>query len=401
MGAAFVLASLRCYAPPHTPGRKLSANVLLSPCPAAPVKAAIVGTGLIGASVGLALRDVADVTEIVACDSLAGRAAEAVGRGAADRVAGSPEEAGQDADLVVVATPVAAIVDTACLASLRARPGAVVTDVGSVKGRIVDEAQRRLPAHVRFVGGHPMAGSEQDGPAAADGSLFRGATWVVTPTAATDPEALAVVHRVVSGFGSAVVALDPEHHDRLVAVVSHLPHLAAGTLLNLAAARATEAEGLLALAAGGFRDMTRVSTGDSKIWLDICEDNAPAIVEVIDEYVDALTKIREAIALDNRGEIRRLLESARIARNRIPAKRGVRAADLHEMTVALADRPGELATITTLIGSAGINIEDIQMVHSAEGGQGFLYVIVAGEQQAEKAAHALERGGYAPRVHHL
>ena len=365
------------------------------------MRAAVVGTGLIGGSMGLALRRAEEVGEVVACDVVPGRAEEAVARGAADRAAGSPEEAGEDADLIVVATPVGVIVDAACAAASRAAEGAIVTDVGSVKARVVDEAESRLPPHVRFLGGHPMAGSEQDGLAAADAQLFAGATWVLTPTPATHPSAQTTLHRLLSSIGAHVVALEPRHHDRLVAVVSHLPHLAAGALLNLAAERSLEAEGLFALAAGGFRDMTRVSSGRSGIWLDICEENAEAIVAVIDSYVDGLARIRDAIAEGDREAVQGLLEAARVARNRIPAKPGPLPARLAEIAVPIPDRPGVIAEVTTTIGNEGVNIEDIQIVHSAEGGRGVLYLVMAGGSPAERAAAALERAGYAPRLHAL
>ena len=366
------------------------------------MRVAIVGAGLIGGSLGMALRGLGDVDEVVVSDAAPGRAEAAVEAGAADRAAGSPEVAGEGADLIVVATPVGAVVDVACLAALRATPGAVVTDVGSVKGRIVADAERRMPAHVRFIGGHPMAGSELEGLEGADAAMFKGATWVLTPTATSDALAQATLTRLLHALGAHVVALDPRHHDRLVAVVSHLPHLAAGTLLNLAAERSLDANGLLALAAGGFRDMTRVSAGSSGIWLDICEDNADAIVEVIDAYVDGLSAVRDAIACDNRGEIRRLLESARVARNRIPAKAGTLPSSLVEVTIPIPDRPGVIAEVTTLIGNEGVNIEDIQIVHSAEGGQGLLHLVLGGDDdRSGRVTAALVRAGYSPRLHHL
>jgi prephenate dehydrogenase len=270
-----------------------------------------------------------------------------------------------------------------------------------VKARVVDECERRLPSRVRFVGGHPMAGSEEDGLAAARADLFRGATWVLTPTARTDPDALARLHRVVSAMGAHVVTIDPRHHDRLVAVVSHLPHLASGSLLNLAADRASEGDGLFALAAGGFRDMTRVSSGSSGIWLDICEENAEAIVDVIDAYIGMLAEVRHAISADNRGEIRRLLEQARVARNRIPAKRGLDVANLVEIVLPVPDRKGALAEVFSLVGAEGVNIEDVQIVHSTEGGQGMLHLVTGAGTPAEKAAAALERAGYRVRRHAL
>jgi prephenate dehydrogenase len=147
--------------------------------------------------------------------------------------------------------------------------------------------------------------------------------------------------------------------------------------------------------------MTRVSSGNSGIWLDICEDNAEAIVAVIDDYIASLGQIRDAIALDNRGEIRRLLEGARVARNRIPAKRGTDPSTLFEIQMPIPDKPGVFAEVTTLVGNQGINIEDLQLVHSSEGGQGLLHLVVSGKELAERAAEALAKAGYSARLHPL
>jgi prephenate dehydrogenase len=365
------------------------------------MRVAIVGTGLIGGSLGLALRRLPLIDEVVACDAMPGRAEEAVARGAADRAAASPEEAGEGTELIVVATPVAAVADAACLSASRSAEGVIVTDVGSVKARVVEEVERRLPPHARFVGGHPMAGSEQTGLAAADGALFDGAVWVLTLTSRTDAAAFATVRQLLGSIGAHVVALDPLHHDRQVAVVSHLPHLAAGALLHVASRRSLETEGLFSLAAGGFRDMTRVSSGPSGIWLDICEENSAAIVEAIDAYVSDLARIRDAIAQDNRGEIRHLLEEARVARNRIPAKAGVVPSSLVEITLPIPDRPGVMAEVLTLVSAEGTNVEDVQIVHSAEGGQGLLSLVVAVGERAERARASLERAGYSARIRDL
>ncbi len=166
---------------------------------------------------------------------------------------------------------------------------ALVTDVGSVKAPVVDAVEAARPElAARFVGGHPMAGSEQEGLAGADADLFVGATWVLTPTAGTDPQAFAIVRAVVASLGAEAIAVAPELHDTLVAVVSHVPQLAASTLMNVASARGDEHAILLRLAAGGFRDMTRIASSHPSIWPDICLANRDAIVHALDGYLDEL-----------------------------------------------------------------------------------------------------------------
>ena len=174
-----------------------------------------------------------------------------------------------------MATPVRAVAAEARRAL--GAGGGLVTDVGGVKASIVEAV-----GDARFVGGHPMAGSEQEGVDGADADLFEGATWVLTPTEGTDAAAYAQVRQIVGTLGAEVVALPPDRHDELVAVVSHVPHLTAATLMRLADERSEEHRALLRLAAGGFRDMTRIAAGHPGIWPDICSDNREAIVEVLD-----------------------------------------------------------------------------------------------------------------------
>src|SRR5688500_1898516 len=240
-------------------------------------RAAIVGTGLIGGSIGMALRGLG--WHVSGRDADPARAARALELGALDRVGSDAE-----AEITFVATPVSSVADEARQAT---NDGGIVTDVGSVKGPIV-----RAVDHPRFVGGHPMAGSEQEGVDGADAALFAGATWVLTPTVATEANAYARVRSVVTALGADVVALAPERHDALVAMVSHVPHLTAATLMRLAADEAEESRPLLRLAAGGFRDMTRVAAGSPGIWLDVCAENRAAIVATLDALVERLLAMR-------------------------------------------------------------------------------------------------------------
>src|SRR5690606_10057984 len=199
-------------------------------------------------------------------DIVEGRADDAVRRGIVDHAG-----LDADADVTFVAVPVLAALD-AVEHALKATSG-VVTDVGSVKGAVgaaIDDE--------RFVGGHPMAGSELGGLDGADASMFEGAVWVLTPTPATSHTTLSVVSKAVGLLGAEMVAMTPDRHDEMVAVVSHVPHLTAASLMRMAADGADEHAALLRLAAGGFRDMTRIASGHPDIWLDICEQNRPAIV---------------------------------------------------------------------------------------------------------------------------
>jgi len=346
-------------------------------------RVAVVGTGLIGGSVGLALarRDF----EVVGYDRDGARLGRAEELGAVGEVAASIDDAVAGADLVFVAVPVGAIAETV-VAALDAG-AAVVTDVGSVKAPVVAEIEKQRPDEsARFVGGHPMAGSEQEGVDGADASLFVGSTWTLTPSANTDERSYALVLRVIRDLGADVVTLTPEHHDELVALVSHVPQLAASTLMDVASATEQDHPTMLRLAAGGFRDMTRIAAGHPGIWPDILATNRDAVLNALDAYVAALLGAREIVATGSRDELLVLLERARAARRNLPA--GLSIADkLVELRVPVPDRPGVLAEVTTLAGRLGVNVVDVEIAHSLEGGRGVLVLVVAAVD-----AEAYERG---------
>ena len=352
-------------------------------------RAHVVGLGLIGSSVALALKTAG--WRVSGADVDAARSRRALELGIV-------ESEGEDAEasLVVVATPVAAIPEVAT-AVLKARSGdedLVVTDVGGVKSHVVAAVDDR-----RFVGGHPMAGSEQEGPDGASPDMFVGATWVLTPTSATGPGAYQKARAVVTSLGADVVELAPARHDALVAIVSHLPHLTAANLMSLAADASEEHAVLLRLAAGGFRDMTRVAAGDPAIWPDIFRDNSGAVVAALDDLRARLDEARRILVEQDQDALAALLERARRARRNLPPR--IPRPDLVvECRVPVPDRPGVLAEVTTLLGEAGVNIRDVEIAHSAEGERGVLVMVVDADA-AGRARAVLSAHGYRPAMSRL
>jgi prephenate dehydrogenase len=328
------------------------------------VRAHVIGLGLVGSSVALGLR--ARGAEVTGEDVDPARAERAEELGAIASVGRAPDDG-----IVVVATPASSVVEVAGRVLAEGTEGLVVTDVAGVKGQIAAE----LPDS-RFVPGHPMAGSEQEGPDGADPDLFVGATWVLTPTRHTSEAAFSTVKDVVSLLGADVVVLPPDRHDELVAVVSHVPHLAAATLMSLAADSPVDREALMRLAAGGFRDMTRIAAGSSAIWPDICRDNAAAIVPALDRLIARLEDVRGIVAGADQGGLVTLLERARVARRNLPA-RGAPPPQGTELRLVVPDRPGVLAEVTSTAAELGVNIYDIEIAHSSEGPRGVLVLVVA------------------------
>ncbi|MGA0878988.1 MAG: prephenate dehydrogenase/arogenate dehydrogenase family protein [Ilumatobacteraceae bacterium] len=348
-------------------------------------RANIVGLGLIGGSLCAALKQRGWM--VSGNDQNPERVAEALKRGLID-------DGGLDREAAItfVAVPVQAVrgqVEHALAAT-----NGLVTDVASVKSTVTREIH-----DPRFVGGHPMAGSELEGLDGADPNLFEGAVWVLTPTPTTADGTFAGVAEVVNSLGAEIVALEPGRHDDLVAIVSHVPHLAAATLMNVAGSRATEHVALLRLAAGGFRDMTRIASGHPAIWLDICDENRAAILGGLDALIEGLEDMRAAVGSGNRSDLHSRLNAAREARSHLPNR--VRSlAELAEVRIPILDRPGSAAEVFTLAAELGVNISNFEVVHSAEGDRGIAVVLVDAVS-AELFRGGLLARGYRPSVQRL
>lgn len=348
-------------------------------------RANVIGLGLIGGSLSLALREAG--WHVTGDDVAEGRAEDARARDIVDAVG-----LDRDATITFVAVPVLGVVDQVKRAL--AETTGVVSDVGSVKGGVVAAI-----GDPRFLGGHPMAGSELEGLDGADPSLFRGAVWVLTPTASTHDAVFSAVATAARELGAEVVAMPADRHDQVVAVVSHVPHLTAATLMGLAARGAEEHAALLRLAAGGFRDMTRIASGQPDIWLDICAENRPAILAALDALVAGLQEMRGVVADDDREGLLRRLRAARDARANLPVH-AAHPEELAEVRIPIPDRTGAAAEVFTLAAELGVNIASFEVVHSVEGDRGVAVVLVdAGA--AELFRGGLIARGFRPAVHRL
>ena len=348
-------------------------------------RANIAGLGLIGGSIARALTergwhvsgDDRDTTRVQRALAMG-----IVQAGALDR----------DAEITFVCTPVLTLVDQVRRALAETK--GIVTDVGSVKGSLAAAI-----SDPRFIGGHPMAGSELEGLDGADGSMFEGAVWVLTPSAHTADDTFSAVAAIVSELGADVVGLSADRHDQVVAVISHVPHLTAATLMGLASDRAEEHAALLRLAAGGFRDMTRIASGHPAIWLDICAENRDAILSALDGMIEGLTEMREVVNTDDRAELQRRLTKAREARSNLPSRVN-QPSDLAEIRIPILDRPGSAAEVFTLAAELGVNIDSFEVVHSAEGTRGVAVVLVDATM-ADTFRGGLLARGYRPAVQRL
>jgi prephenate dehydrogenase len=263
----------------------------------------------------------------------------------------------------------------------------IVTDVAGVKSAIVADVD-----DPRFLAGHPMAGSELRGLAGARADLFRGCTWVLTPTSATKPETYTALHGVLRELGANVVAVNADDHDRLVAVASHVPHLLAGALMNEATRMAEQDAVLLQLAAGGFRDMTRIAAGDPTIWPDVLFENRVAVSQSLEALEERLAALRVALNTDDHDTVATDLVNAASARRQLPG-RALDSEHLAYLRVAVSDQPGVLAAVTMAASEVLVNIYDIEIAHGIEGASGTLLLAVDAEQ-ADLFSRALRERGF-------
>jgi prephenate dehydrogenase len=357
-------------------------------------RVAVVGTGLIGGSIGLGLRGSFPRAKVIGFDEDGAAARAALGRGALTAIARTAREAARDAEVVVLSPPVNRIEET-CRGIASAVPeDAVVTDVGSAKADVVRSGEAAFGG--RFVGGHPMSGSERYGIEAADARLFQDSWWILTPTPATASSAYSKVASLVRLLGAKPVAVEPRAHDALVARLSHLPQLTASALVEVAAA-AGERDALLGLAGAGFRDVTRIAASRPDLWVAIIRANRAAVLEALDGLGERLAGVGKLIATDSWSELESFLGGARTARLELFAKPALGGEPV-ALSMMVPDRPGVLAEVTTAAGELGVNIEDLRIVHSTEGGRGRLELVIAGKERAEELVGVLTRLGY--RVDH-
>lgn len=276
-------------------------------------KFVIIGPGLIGGSVGMGVRAARLAARVVGVGYRQSSLDEALERGAIDEASLNAEEAAEEADFVLLCTRVGLFAEMAARVVPRLTAGAVISDVGSTKEAVTAAIEKVVAGSpVAFVGSHPLAGSEQRGVGAARADLFRGSVCIVTPSAASTPEAEARVEVLWRALGATVCRMSPAQHDAVVAEISHLPHLAAAALVLCIS------EAAVPYAARGFRDMTRIAGGDPALWRDICATNRKHLIRALDQFGERVRAVRDALAAGDDSVLQQFLEEARSRRERLP-----------------------------------------------------------------------------------
>jgi prephenate dehydrogenase len=354
------------------------------------MRLAVLGVGLIGGSVALAARERLGAS-VTGYDDSPEALERALQRGAVDCARSSVAEAVADAEAVFVAVPVGGLSHLVSEALASAPADCVVTDVGSTKRAVV--AAHEDP---RFVGGHPLAGAENAGVEHARADLFDAATWYLTPSSVTSGVLYERLHRLLYGLGARPTAIDAETHDRILAAVSHLPHVFANVLVGQAAATLEhEAHPPARLPATGpsFRDATRVAGAPSAIWSDIYISNADALTAEIDGAIARLETVRAALAGGDREAVTVWNEAAGADRRRLLESQ-LAGGDQYELRTSVPNRPGVVAQIALELGRAGVNITDMALYPASDMTEGVVALWIGGEQPAQRAQELIAGLGF-------
>lgn len=358
---------------------------------------AVVGFGLIGASIAASIKSAWPEVSLLAVDVDEATLMKALEHGWATNSC-MPDDGRfrnyivQSCDLVILATPVSAVeVYLQDLADWGYE--GLITDTASTKDRITQLAAATLVQPERYIPGHPMAGSERNGIEGARPDLFKGAHWILCPDEQTNADDYAHLHELITGLGARVVSLPREQHDAAVAVVSHVPHFVASSLMQLATRHADDQMSLMRLAAGGFKDSTRIAAGSPELWCGIAFDNKEALSSGLHEMQDILGQFSEALEADDRSKLTALLNDSAQARRSLPAAWIPTTENLLEVRIPMEDRTGVVAEVTTITSSVGCNIQSIEIDHVTED-SAVLSLVLTDEGDIGKLSSQLIRAGF-------
>ena len=353
-----------------------------------------IGFGLIGGSIAKALKKRgADIRVLVYSRRKNPDLETGMEDGVIDEIVYEINDAFSSCDIIFLCAPVQRILDLLPSVKQVAASDAIITDVGSVKGEICEKA-REIGLGKQFIGGHPMAGSEKTGYANATDILLENAFYLLTPSEENTQEDVDRLRDLIRLTGATCVVLDPTEHDRITALISHIPHLVAVSLVNLARVNDDGEQTLKMFAAGGFRDITRIASSSPQMWEEICMLNADTIDRYLVEYEQLIRECREAIRQREGNKIRDAFESAGEYRDSLPTKSSSLLGRAHELFVNVDDRAGAIATIATILSAGGLSIRNIGIIHNREFADGVLRIELNTADDSDRARELLAQNHY-------
>ncbi len=352
-----------------------------------------IGLGLIGGSIARGIKRACPESRIMAYMRTRAKLEQAKEDGIVDIILDGIDEPLKECDMIFLCTPVE--YNAQYLTQIRPflKPGAIITDVGSTKEGI-HKVVTELGMEDIFVGGHPMAGSEKTGYENSTDHLLENAYYIVTPTAKTSQEDADRLVDVAKAIGSIPIVLDYHEHDRIVAAISHLPHLIASSLVNLVKDSDNKDELMKRLAAGGFKDITRIASSSPEMWEQICMTNTGNIIDMMEGYIASLNQILESLKERKSQDIYQLFDTSRAYRNSISESRKGSVAPEYSFTVDIVDEPGAISTLSCILSARGISIGNIGINHNREQGEGALKIVFYNKESMEQAWAQLKKYNY-------
>ena len=359
----------------------------------------IVGAGLIGTSIALALKQQGHLVTVTDRDhSNEDLARSLLGVSAVTEVG----EAALSPEVILIATPISSIFTTLCT-EFNENSEATFIDIGGLKSNLVLEVATIPGLNSRFCSTHPMAGREVNGPAAARADLFRGRPWLITPSAQTDPRVLSIARDIASECGATVVEMAPEEHDSAIALISHLPQVTAsllGSVIQAEVGAESEEANYLSLSGQGLRDTIRLASSDSRMWSELLLYNRSSIIPLLETLTSKIASLTEALENEDEDGIREILDLGAQGKSLIPGKHGGVARNYHYLPIVIDDRPGQLARIFLECAQANVNIEDLMMEHSPGQQTGLITLALSAEDATKLHSHLTSLGwlAHSPRA---
>lgn len=359
-------------------------------------KACVVGLGLIGGSIAKALKQKLNI-EVYGIDINPKYIKSAFAEGIIHNMESNYSYLGE-CDIVFLCYPVLECIKALPDIIAQVKDGCIITDVGSTKNRVVSYAKSVVPKDIHFIGGHPMAGSEKNGYGESRSHLFENAYYILTPFEDTDKTVLHELKTIVEGFGAYPIIVNAEEHDFFVGAISHTPHIIASALVNTVKGFDTRDSILQNLAAGGFKDITRIASSTPVMWQNICIENGNNISRLLDEYIKELSSAKDLIVNNKSHELHSFFEGAKRYRDNISDNTKGSLVTVYNLYVDVEDKPGVIGKIATLLGNNSVNISNIGISNSREHQLGCLVISFLEKEHFDAAIILLEKSGYKVEV---